>query len=110
MKIVIAVAAFVICAAAPAAFAQSHGNAKKGKDAYMAHCATCHAADGNGKPMVAQLMKVKFPPLGGKEVQSLSDAEMAKVIEHGKGKMHPVQDASKKDIANIIAFVRTLKK
>jgi mono/diheme cytochrome c family protein len=110
MKIVTAVAAFVICAAAPAAFAQSHGNAKKGKDAYMAHCATCHAADGNGKESAAELMKVKFPPLGGEKAQSLSDAQMAQLIEHGKNKMKPVKDVSKKDIANIIAFVRTFKK
>lgn len=110
MKIITAVAAFVICAAAPAAFAQSHGNAVKGKSLYMQHCATCHAADGNGKPMVAQLMKVTFPPLGGHQVQSLSDAQITSVVEHGKNKMHAVQDVSKKDIANIVAFVRTLKK
>jgi len=110
MKTSALLAALVIFSAAPAAFGQAKGDAAEGKQAFMQHCAACHAADGNGKPAVAQLLKVTFPPLGGKEVQSLSDAEIAKVITEGKDKMKPVHDVTKKDVANIIAFVRTLKK
>lgn len=110
MKKSVLIAALVVFSAAPAVFAQAKGNATEGKEAFMQHCAVCHAADGNGKPMVAKLLKVTFPPLGGKQVQALSNAEIAKVITEGKGKMKPVKDLSKKDIANIIAFVRTLKK
>jgi mono/diheme cytochrome c family protein len=110
MKRSVIVASLVIISAAPAAFAQSKGNAEDGKEAYRKHCITCHAADGNGKPMEAQLLNVTFPPLSGKQVQSLSDAEMAKIIVNGKDKMKPVKDIDKRDIANVIAYVRTMKK
>ncbi len=110
MKTCALLAVIVIFSAAPAAFAQAKGDAAEGKQAFMQHCAVCHGADGNGKPAIAQALKVTFPPLGGKEVQSLSDAEIAKVIAEGKGKMPAVHGVTKKDVANIIAFIRTLKK
>ena len=95
--------------AVPSALANG-GNVAAGKDAYMKHCATCHGADGNGKDAVAKLLKVTFPPLGAKEVQSLTDAEMHNVILNGKGKMKPVKDLDRSDVPNLIAFVRSLAK
>ena len=96
--------------AAPAAFANGGGNIEAGKDAFMKHCATCHGTDGNGKEAVAKLLKVTFPPLGSKEVQALTDAEMHSAILDGKGKMKPVKDLDRADIPNLIAFVRSLAK
>jgi mono/diheme cytochrome c family protein len=103
-------AAVLVLLAIPAAFPQGKGNANEGKEAFMKHCATCHGADGSGKDAVAKLLKVTFPPLGSKDVQSLSDDDIRKVMTEGKGKMKPVKDLSKVDLANLTAFIRTLKK
>lgn len=104
--VLMAILAFV---AVPSALANG-GDVAAGKDAFMKHCATCHGADGNGKDAVAKLLKVTFPPLGSKEVQALSDADMHNVLLNGKGKMKPVKDLNRSDIPNLIAFVRSLAK
>lgn len=105
--VLITVLAFI---PAPAAFANGGGDVAAGKDAFMKHCATCHGADGNGKEAVAKLLKVTFPPLGSKQVQALTNAEMHSVILNGKGKMKPVKDLNRSDVPNLIAFVRSLAK
>ena len=104
--VLITVLAFL---AVPSAFANG-GDVPAGKDAFMKHCATCHGADGNGKDAVAKLLKVTFPPLGSKEVQALTDADMHNVLVNGKGKMKPVKDLDRSEIPNLIAFVRSLAK
>ena len=38
-----------------------------------------------------KLYGVKIPALGSKEVQSLDDAALKKIISEGKGKMQPVK-------------------
>jgi mono/diheme cytochrome c family protein len=86
------------------------GNEAAGKTVYMKHCATCHAADGNGKEAVAKMMKATIPPLSSKDVQALSDDEIRKGITDGKNKMKPVKDISAGDITNVIAFVRSFAK
>jgi mono/diheme cytochrome c family protein len=86
------------------------GNEGAGKAVYMKHCATCHAADGNGKEAVAKMMKTTIPPLSSPEVQALSDDEIRKGITDGKNKMKPVKDMSAGDITNVIAFVRSFAK
>jgi hypothetical protein len=48
-------------------------------------------------------------PLGSKDVQSKSDAELKKIITEGNGKMKPVGGLDDKQVADVIAFVRTLK-
>jgi hypothetical protein len=47
--------------------------------------------------------------MSSKEVQSLDDAALKKIMTEGKGKMKPVS-LSDQEAANIIAFVRSLKK
>jgi len=94
---------------APMALAGGGGNVAAGKDTFMKKCAVCHKADGSGNDAIAKAMNVKIPPLSSPEVQKLTDAEMTKVIKEGKGKMLPVKDLSAADIANVIAFTRTLK-
>jgi mono/diheme cytochrome c family protein len=110
MKRFALVAALVIFSAAPAALAGSKGNVEDGKVAYKKHCMTCHGADGNGKPMMEQLLNVKFPPLSGQKAQSVTDEELTEMIKHGKGKMKPVKDITNKEIVNVIAYFRTMKK
>jgi len=50
-----------------------------------------------------------MPHLASKEVQSLDNAALTKVIVKGKGKMQPVS-LSDPEVADVIAYLRTLKK
>ena len=86
------------------------GDAVAGKVVFMKKCATCHAEDGNGKPAVAKMMKTTIPALPSKDVQAISDDDMRKGIISGKEKMKPIKDLSAADIANVIAYVRSLAK
>jgi len=86
------------------------GDAKAGKPVYDKQCATCHSADGTPKEAVAKMLKVEIPHLGSKDVQAKSDADIKTVITEGYQKMKPVKGLADKDVANVIAYVRTLKK
>ena len=86
------------------------GDAAAGKDSYMKKCASCHGPDGLGKDQIAQMMKIKFTPLGAKEVQSKSDAELKKIAIEGGGKMKAVKDVDEKMADDIVAFLRTFAK
>lgn len=79
-----------------------------GKAAYDASCKKCHGADGAPSAAIAKMLKVEMKHLGSKEVQSKSDASIKKETLEGVGKMKGLP-AVEKDVANIIAFVRTLK-
>lgn len=91
-------------------FAGAQGDATAGKAVYEKSCGTCHAADGAPKEAIAKMLKVEIPHLGAKEVQAKGDADLKKVIAEGYQKMKPVKGLADKDVANVIAFVRTLKK
>jgi cytochrome c6 len=101
--------AIMICLAPAAAFAGGPANADAGKETFGKKCAICHGKTGVGDGPAAKAFK-GIPDLGSKEVQALSDTDIAKVITEGKGKMQPVKDLSKGDVANLTAFIRTLKK
>ncbi|MBI1750782.1 MAG: c-type cytochrome [Acidobacteria bacterium] len=89
--------------------AMGGGDVEKGKALYTSKCATCHAPGGEGKPAMAKAMKVEFRHLGSKEVQAKKDAELKKDFTEGNGKMKPVK-LTDEEAANVIAFLRTLKK
>ncbi len=94
-----------------ASFARAQGgDAKAGKPVFEKQCAACHAADGSPKEAVAKMLKVEIPHLGSADVQGKSDADIKKVITEGYQKMKPVKGLADKDVANVIAYVRTLKK
>ncbi|MBI3403973.1 MAG: cytochrome c [Acidobacteria bacterium] len=101
---------FVMLAVAlvPAAYSQK-GDAAAGKTLFGAKCATCHGAAGEGKDAIAKMMKVEIKHLGSKEVQARSDADLKKVVADGTGKMKAVK-LTDAETANLIAFLRTLKK
>jgi cytochrome c553 len=93
-----------------AGFAVAAGDATAGKPVYDKSCKTCHGAEGIANPAMAKAMKVDMKALSSSEVQSMSDADLKKVITEGKGKMKPVKSVAGKDIDNVIAHVRSLKK
>ena len=102
--------AILICFSAAAAFAGGPADANAGKETFGKRCVICHGKTGAGDGPAAKAFKPAIPDLGSKEVQALNDADIAKVITEGKGKMQPVKDLSKSDVANLTAFIRTLKK
>jgi mono/diheme cytochrome c family protein len=85
-------------------------DAAAGKAVFDTKCKTCHAADGTGNAGLAKAMGVTMKPLGGDEVQKMSDADLKKVLAAGSGKMKPVTGLTPAQTDDVVAFVRTLKK
>ena len=79
----------------------------KGKETFS-RCAVCHGDSGQGKEAIAKLYDVKMKALSSKEVQSMDDDAIKKVITEGKGKMKPLV-LSDQEIENVILFLRSLK-
>jgi cytochrome c5 len=84
--------------------------APAGKEIYDKSCKTCHGAEGQGNPAIAKAMKVELKPLGSNEVQAKSDEDLKKVVTKGSGKMKPIAALSAKQVDEVVAHVRSLKK
>jgi len=80
-----------------------------GADTFKAKCAACHGASGAGDTTMGKNLKLR--DLGSADVQKQSDDELTTTITKGKGKM-PSYDGklSKDQIADVVKFIRTLKK
>ena len=76
---------------------------------FQEHCAVCHGSDATGKTPMAKALGT-IADLHSKTVQSLTDAQIRTVITEGKEKMPPVRGLSDTEIANVIAFIRSLGK
>ena len=83
-------------------------DAQAGKAVFAKRCAACHGATGEGNEAIAKTLKVEMRHLGSKDVQAHTDAEFHKIIREGNGKMKPVKDVSDQDLANLVAYLRTL--
>jgi len=82
--------------------------ADSGADTFKAKCAMCHGADGKGDTGMGKTLKIR--DLGSGDVQSQSDADLAKIITDGKGKMPKYDGKLTKDqIDDVVKFIRTLK-
>ncbi len=86
------------------------GDAAAGKTVYSNKCLICHGATGDGATGYAKAMKLQPAQLSSDQVQKKTDAELKKIIVEGSGKMKPIKGLSDDDIANVIAYVRTLVK
>lgn len=86
------------------------GDAAAGKAVYAKKCVSCHGDAGEGKDTVAKMLKVEIRPLGSKEVQAKSDADLKKAILDGTGKMKAVTGIDAKGADDLVAYLRTLKK
>ena len=89
--------------------AMSGGDVEKGKALYTGKCKMCHAAAGEGNPGMAKMLKVEMKALSSQEVQGKKDVELKKIFTEGNGKMKAVK-LTDEEAANVIAFLRTLKK
>jgi cytochrome c6 len=77
-----------------------------GADDYKAKCAMCHGADGKG----AMAKKMGSRDLSSADVQGMSDADIAKIVIDGKGKMTGFKGKLTDDqIKGVAAYVKTLK-
>ena len=90
--------------------AASAADAKAGQAIYTQSCKTCHGPDGAGNPAIAKMMKVEMKDLKSPDVQAMSDADLAKIVTSGKGKMKPVSSVSGASVDDVVAYLRTLKK
>ena len=86
------------------------GDAAAGKAVYDKACRSCHGVDGTPNPAIVKMTKVEMKHLGAADVQARNEDSMKKVIVDGEGKMKPVKSVAGKDVDNVIAYVRTLKK
>lgn len=87
--------------------------ASDGKTIYEASCKSCHGPDGKGNEKVAKALKIDLIKLNlvKDETTKKSDAELAKTIHDGAGKMKPFKDKLKdEDISAVVEYVRSLKK
>lgn len=92
-----------------AAGAALAADASAGKAVYDRACKSCHGADGTANPAVAKMMKVEIKDLKSHDVQSMSDADLKKIVTEGKGKMRPVTSVTGNQLDDVVAYVKTLK-
>ncbi len=88
-------------------YASAPADKVKGKELYAKSCVSCHAETGVAKPAIEKMFSVTMRPLGSKEVQGKTDAELAKNMLQPTGKMKPVK-LSEAEAADIVAYLRTL--
>jgi mono/diheme cytochrome c family protein len=117
--IAIALAALV-AGMAPAAFA---GDAAAGKKTYTTNCTSCHGDTGKGdgpvggaiQPPPRDFSKAEFVYDTDDDGTKGSDADLTNVIKNGAMKyggsplMAPWSTLSDDDIANLVAYIRSLK-
>jgi mono/diheme cytochrome c family protein len=83
--------------------------AEGGAVTYKEHCSACHGAHGAGDTMIGKNLQLR--PLGSDEVQNKSDDELAISISKGKDKMPAFnRKLSKDQIADVVKYIRSLKK
>ena len=83
--------------------------ASPGGDTFKSHCVVCHGADGTGKTTLGQQLKAS--DLHGKDVQSLTDAQLKQVISAGKNNMPPFGDqVTAAEIDGLVKYIRTFGK
>jgi mono/diheme cytochrome c family protein len=108
MKTLRCLSILALVSLAGTASAAPAGDAAAGKAVYTKKCASCHGEKGEGKEAIAKMMKVQMKALGSKEVQAKSDDELKKDTTQGFGKMKGAQGLSNKDVADLIAYLRSL--
>ncbi len=95
-----AVATILVACLSASAFAQTDS-----KTQYARMCVLCHGADGKAETSMGKT--VKAADLTSKAIQSQSDAELANVISHGKGKMAAYEGIlGKQGVESMVKYIR----
>lgn len=88
-------------------------------DIYGMSCIMCHGKSGEGNGEIARKLGIAIRPLGGSEVQALSDEELRKIISEGIADpsrpnayyMPPWRESlTGEQINELVRYVRSLKK
>jgi mono/diheme cytochrome c family protein len=83
--------------------------AEDGAAIFKSKCAMCHGPDGAGQTTMGKNMKLR--DLGSADVQKQSDADLAKIVTDGKGKMPAYKGKIEPaGIDALVKYIRTLKK
>jgi mono/diheme cytochrome c family protein len=109
-RVIWAIAAAGCVSIVPALAARGGDDVADGLKVYQSECQSCHGVDGVGNPAMEKRLKVKIRDLGDPEVQKTTNEQWTKDIVDGVGKMNPMPDISQKDVALVIAYMRSLKK
>ena len=77
---------------------------------YKAKCQACHGP--NGVPSEGMAKSMGLKPLGGADVQGMSDADLTAAIADGKGKMpgFKAKGLSDAQVSDLVKYIRSLKK
>lgn len=104
------IAVLVLAAlAVPAAAGADAASTAAGADVYKAQCVGCHGPDGGASTPIGKALKVQ--DLRRPEVQAMKDADLAAVIEKGKGKMPSFKGKlNAAQIGQVVEYIRTLAK
>lgn len=116
--------AFGIALAMTPDTAMAAGDAAAGKASYTTFCASCHGDKGDGlgpvgaalDPKPRSFVTAAFLLDTDKDGKVGTDADLVNVIKNGAGQyggspmMTPWGHLSDADVANIIAYIKTLKK
>ena len=112
------VVAGLVAAACLVGFTAGSALAQDGKAIYQKECAKCHGDGGAGDGAMGQKLKDKPSnwAAGGGGLKDLDDAKIAESIKKGgvaigrSKAMPPNSKLSDADVANLVAYVKTLKK
>jgi len=92
-----------------AAVVSTRAAAQDGKALYLANCKMCHGEAGKPSDGIKK-MNPKIETFAAAFFASRTDAELAKGIANGKGKMKPFKDRmTPEEIAAVAKYIRTLK-
>ncbi len=89
-------------------------NLEDGREAFAAHCETCHGHDASGLTPVGQSLYPRVPDLRGAQTQHLTDGEIHYIIENGVeltgmpawGNPHHAKDD---DSWKLVLYIRSLQ-
>jgi cytochrome c6 len=84
-----------------------------GAKLFSTKCATCHAKDATGNPMMAKMFKadLQLMNLAAGDAIKAKDADLTKVVNDGRNKMPSFKGKLKdEEIKGVLAYVRSLQK
>jgi mono/diheme cytochrome c family protein len=109
-KVIFALVPAFLLVAPVVLLSMAEPNLERGRAEFARQCRMCHGADGKGNPAMARMLKVEFKAMDSEYVQQKSDEELRNIILKGTGKMVAVRGMNDQQVADVIAYVRSLAK